>query len=254
MQKDDRQSSSQRYLNGIVAVLMLLTVSIGVLGYKQLTSKPAALDLNNLPPEGFAYNETYGKVPGNPENGISDLKRLYQLVQVYRRRSGQMPVGAIDIAKDTPNAPEEYGFRTFQETMEFLTNPDNKYGDSTHSSKQKIVPYKIMPKRPDETLVGGPKPDGGRDVIAYTDLYVHENIRLFNGERSTINPVGDYLVLWDDGTVEKVPHNRIVYIDRGMSSGGRGYSIAFPGQAGMPAKGVITYGDYHRDHGTVVKR
>lgn len=254
MQKNNEQVKKQHYAGIVIAVLFSLVLCIGVVVFGQLNSKPAALDLNNLPAEGYAYNDTHGKVPGDPENGIRDLKRLYQVVQVYRSRTGKYPEVIFDIAEDVPNAPKEYGFRTYAETLSFFANPDTKYGDTDKDMGPSFVPYAITTKRPDKTSIGGPKRAGERDVVAYTPLYVHQNSRLFNGERSTTNPVGNYLVLWDDGAVEKVPYDRIVYIDRGRNFEGRGYGMAFPGQAGMPAKGVISYADYQRKYGIVVKR
>jgi hypothetical protein len=57
-----------------------------------LTPDPPTVNLNKLPKGGYAYNETNGKVLGNPQNGIDDLKELYRLLQVYRERhQGQYP-------------------------------------------------------------------------------------------------------------------------------------------------------------------
>jgi hypothetical protein len=70
---------------------------------------------------------------------------------------------------------------------------------------------------------------GSREVLAYTSLYYHEQIRRFNGVKDTIDPVGFYIVVWNDGTVEKMPYDQVLYVKDPQT--GRMYK-GFTGQAG----------------------
>ncbi len=55
-----------------------------------------------------------------------------------------------------------------------------------------------------------------------------------------MNPVGFYVVLWDDGSVEKIPYYQRLYVPKPNSE----WVMAFPGQAGLP-KNTLTYDQFY---------
>jgi hypothetical protein len=54
-----------------------------------------------------------------------------------------------------------------------------------------------------------------------------------------MNPVGFYVVLWDDGSVERIQYDRVLRVPKTASE----YTIAFPGQAGIP-RSAMTYDQF----------
>ena len=101
-----------------------------------------------------------------------------------------------------------------------------------------FYPYYFKDKRFDGSLAGSPKAAGTHDVIATLDLYTHFNSVHRNGEIYT-NPVGFYLVLYDDGKVAKVPYDQIRFVP----VGNREYQFAYPNEAGVPNT-ALGYDEY----------
>ncbi|MDF2440701.1 MAG: hypothetical protein JWN98_1685, partial [Abditibacteriota bacterium] len=200
-----------------------------------------------LPPEGRALNDTGGRVPGQPENGIRDLQKIHQLMSIYKRRNGSYPQYRTALYRDIKSDPNAYGGSRWQDIWHELENPDIRFSDNPHDRKfateknMHIMPYTFNIKRPDGTPLGTAKPPGKRDVLSWTNLYVHQNIRQFKGERTTSNPVGFYLVLWDDGQVEKVPHDQILFVPTKPGT----WITAFPNQAGVPST-ALNYDQFHQ--------
>lgn len=196
---------------------------------------------------GRALNDTGGKVLGNPHNAIEDLKRLYQLMAIYREKhNGKSPTTTMELLLAARQQPKEYGFRDKNHVEEAFLNPDTRYADNvpTRRFAHRHSPYNISDKRPDGTLAGGPKPAGTRDVIASADLYFHRNIRHFRGERSTENPVGFYLVLWEDGEIQKIPYSEQIYARAPKGK----FAFGFAGQAGI-APNSLSYDEWYRNLG-----
>ncbi len=225
-----------RWLNvrSIRAFLIVIALILGVIIYWR--TRPPTPPI--IPPEGLAENDTGGKVPGNPAKAIADMKKFHQAINFYRsRHGGEYPSKAGDIVVDMITHNRDYKVLPSD-----FSNPDSKYSDSpaARNSPQAYFPFIVPGKRPDGSPIGGPKPPGTRDVLAYCDLYYHRNIRVFKGDRTTSNPVGFYIVLWDDGQVEKVPYDRLMFVPKG--GGEHGY--AFQGQAGVPTN-ARTYKDFY---------
>lgn len=82
--------------------------------------------------------------------------------------------------------------------------------------------------------MAGPKPADTRDVLAMTDIYFHKNTRYPPTGAPSWNPVGFFLVLWDDGEVTRVPYDKVLRSN--LPGGAQMY--AFPGQAGVPSTAV----------------
>ena len=184
-------------------------------------------------------------IPGNPQN--TKLKRIYQALNLYRKRhGGSYPTNAMVLFSDVTDRFSDYGFHNRGEAAKLLHDPDTRFSDEYHmmigTSPDSIIPYQIFSVRYDGTLIGGDKKPGTRDVLAWTDTYVHENIRHKGVQPVSENSVGFYMVLWDDGTISKVPYNKILYVP----TGGGNFACAFPGQAGLPDN-AVTYDQFqHR--------
>ncbi len=216
-----------------------------VSGRTQTKSLPA------IPPTGWAENDTQGIVPGNPQHTMDDMQRMYQMLQVYRRlNNGKLPDNAHgkSLVSDIILHPKEYGFTTGDQIKAFLLNPDMKYADGHQKDPQpeSTFPYSFPVTRPDGTAKDGPKATGTRDVLAYTDMYFHRNIRNFKDKPATNNPVGFYLVLWDDGQVEKVPYDKVEFTQpEARAMGSFTQTLVFPGEAGAPSR-TVTYAEYNK--------
>ena len=230
------------------STLLLITAVTGcVLGYERWSANQLfRFDWHHLPKEGYAFHDTHGYVPGNPENGVQGLKRLYSAIQIFRsNHNGNYPASSSALIDDCIRDPGRYGVSDWKAFMDSFYNPDNRYGDGSFRKPDKMMMVSVVGIRPDGKPVGGPKPAGTRDLIGISDLYYHENSRIYSESHGTVNPVGVYLLLWDDGTVEKLPYHQRMYVKIAPEA----WKAAFPGQAGLPKKGVSTYDEWYKSQG-----
>lgn len=185
--------------------------------------------------------DTGGKVPGDPSRAVQDLKDIYRSINVFRAKQGHYPESLVALMSAAMQSPVEYGFRTKEAVKGIFTNPDAKYADSegVRQNPTKFLMYQIESTRQNGERVGSPKQANTKDVLAWTDLYVHENAKQ-RGEERTTNPVGFYMVLWDDGTVEKVSYDQALWVPKKDDE----WKTAFPGQAGLPS-GTLTYDQFY---------
>ncbi len=198
---------------------------------------------------------------GYPANGVEDLKKIYAMFTIYRSKHGTFPAqGTRTLFKDASARPQEYGLRSRAEVEAIFLNPDTRYAENVPGPMDGYIPYAFFARRPDGSPVGAPKKPGTRDVLAHTSIYVRKNIRY--NKLSTMRPEGVYLVLWEDGQVEQLSYNRLLFVpepggrlakemQRGLPfravmdkvKSGR-FRHAFPGQAGVPAP-VVTFDEYY---------
>ncbi len=173
-------------------------------------------------------------------HGINDLKNIYSFINLYRSRNqGDYPAGIPDLLKLMFSLPEYKGREGFNKASELFTNPDTRHAEDPIYSEapDKQFVYSITNLRPNGDKIGGSKTAGTRDLLALTDIYYHRNYRISEKRQKAPNPIGFYLVLWDDGTVETVPYDQVL---KQQSSHGNGYIDVFPGQAGVSTE-LITY-------------
>jgi len=171
----------------------------------------------------------------------AQLKQIYHILTVYRARHDRAfpATNSPALLGDLTEHPQEYGLPdrgagNSQQARHLFTSPDSRFLDGGYAPDGIIV-YFLHNKRPDGTLVGTAKRAGTRDVFAYTNLYVRNHPH---------GPAGFYLVLWDNGTVSKIPASRIKMVPVYDVIGPAGATeeaarqgvkqIAFPGQAGLP--------------------
>jgi hypothetical protein len=201
---------SARHVGGVaLAFLAVLTTAIII------NKRYAAARNIQLPAARFipaeAENDTGGKVLGNVQNAVEDFKELYKFIHIYRERQGQYPA-ASDLIRDMHEIPDAYGYRNFREADSVFLNPDTRFSDLGQGLKgsREPSPYIFLNKRPDGTPIGGAKQPGRKDLLAYTNIYIYHNNRYPKNKPSTSNPVGFYVMLWDDGTITQVPYDKII--------------------------------------------
>ena len=188
-----------------------------------------------------------GAVAGAPASeGTSDLKRIYSYILEYRRSNdGRYPKSMSEIV-----ALIRKGAKSKESAMTLLTelsNTEMQNGLSKQSQRERLViPYVVTDVRPDGSPIGSAKTANTRDVLASTNIYVHDRLETSRG-KDFVNAGGYYLVLWDDGNVEAVPFDQIIYV----VDGERSYT-AYYGQAGVPADRSLSYEQFWTHDSTQV--
>jgi hypothetical protein len=203
-------------------------------------------------PFGVPINDTEGKILGNPQNAIDDMKLLMRGTQMYCQEKGIMPGSSRQSARMVIKNYKQLGLSEEPSYDDLIHNPDairsdhaKASGIASLGSQVRIAPYAIIQKRPDGSPIDVCRSDNTRktDVVMVTDIYVYKNQTNYHNETTKIKPVGYYVVAWNDGTVETIPHDKILYYAvPGMKNA---YSYSFPGQTGLP-KETKTYSQVHR--------
>lgn len=183
-----------------------------------------------------------GRVPGDPANAVRNLENIYKYVQLYRAQNEQKYPESIRalfplIARENG----KQGMEGITEAHRLFTNPDIQYSRSfgSFSAGTNIIVYPLSSKRFDGSLVGTERPKGTKDLLSSTDIYHHWSSS-HDLQSSSINPIGFYCVLWDDGQIEKIPFDLVLHASVDIGEGRHGYMVAFPQQAGIPAQ-LLTY-------------
>ena len=192
--------------------------------------------------------DTKGLMLGNPQNAVEDFTRLFGAFNIFRQRhQGKPPVDASYLLSDVLDSLESYGFKDRQDARSIFYNPDTQFSDNANDRKvwSRLCKYIMSDVRPDGTPWGGPKAAGTDDVVAWTSLYVHSNFKLLAPGKGSKNPVGVYVVLWEDGKVTQVPYDQVLFAPTQDNM----LSIAFPSQAGVSSD-CLTYGDLEGLGGT----
>ncbi len=245
-------TQSARYIKIALICLALIAIGVNIFMFRRENPAGAAILLNNggqgAKPTVYRDYDLNGAVPGNPKRTMEQMRQLYRFIGVYQQRHGgaypTFPASAT-LLHDRADDPKAYGFSNTAQAVTAFRNPDMKYADSAHGSLDPASydPYRMTSVRPDGATIGSPKPDGTRDVLAYTEMYYHRNIRYLKGGLTASKPAGFYLVLWDDGQVEQVPWDKAKYLG---PQGTYPTDTVFDGQAGLPATGVHTYDEYQK--------
>ena len=235
----------------LLSALSILSVLV-VKQYLPQNSGPSALAKRAQ--QYGSYVNTNGEVPGHPEKAEENLKLLCKIYSTYlqnhreeylARANKHFEPLILAVTKDLSTHRDEY--REFQgiSFAEQMSNPDTEYSDGYAGRKVlNAFVYAENPFRPDGKPVGGPKPPGTRDVLAQTSIYFHLNgISSKDGHiPTTVNPVGFYLVLWDDCSVERIPYYDTRMAPSSIEKGS--FHVCFRGQAGTPP-GTMTFDAYN---------
>ena len=190
---------------------------------------------------------TGSSIPGDYKMGVASLKRTYDYINIFRMKTGgDLPLKNEGLILDIIKNPKDYGFETPDMALEPLSNPDDKYNDSAFvrsDPSRKGFPG-IYYIRPNGEKLGGVREKGTKDVFSFSNTYYHFNEPSETAGRPLANPVGFYLVLYDDGSIEKVAYDRQLYvIAPGGSRNSFTYTSAFPKQSGVPYH-TLSYEEY----------
>lgn len=196
---------------------------------RKVAAKPAVPRAPSAPRGAVEFNtpDTQGAVPGDPALAERQMHDIFDAMKVFsKRHDGRLPARGSDLYNDVVMS-SDYGIEG-----DTLLNPDCQYSDMApmRGSANRCFPYVLVDHRPDGTRIGGPKASGTRDVLAWCDLYMHWNFKNEAQGPGSMSPVGFFLVLWDDGEVERIPYDQVLF----YSPGGTKWNYAFPGQAGVP--------------------
>lgn len=204
------------------------------------------------PPEQW---DSGGKVLGNPQNAVEDLQQIYKVITVFRTRFNRYPTSSMELQNDMVRNLGTYGYSAKDQIKTVFTNPDVIHSPNPifRQNPSAVIPYQMPSTRFDGQPISAPKPQGQRDVLAMTNLYYFPNTKVnwTNFDASTRNPVGFYVVLWDDGQVEKIPFDKALYVPQDNKEQGS-WGFGFPGQAGLNP-GVKTYDEFNKDDPTYKK-
>ncbi|MDX1931950.1 MAG: hypothetical protein SFU56_05035 [Capsulimonadales bacterium] len=160
-----------------------------------------------------------GDVLGNPEEAVKDFRQIYAVMERYRREHGKLP-GAGELMKELPRD----AFHT----------PDFGRSDIHAAFSDTTAEYiwQYPAERPNgQAYPATPKP-GERDVWMICDTYARMNQTVFRDRHSEYSPKGCYVVLWSDGTVEKIPVRDVIYYQTGRNE----WTLGFRGETGLPTK------------------
>ena len=187
--------------------------------------------------------DTRGQILGNPKNAEADLKSIYNSVTLFRQKHKHYPRSSLELFNDIWPNFQAYGFADRAAVRSSFNNPDaiKKRPWIPEKQIENVNTYEMLHPRFDGQPLGSTKRLGERDVIAWTDDYFYPNVKNDWGKANadTANPVGFYVVLWDDGQIERIPFQKVLSVPKRNGDWGFGFS----GQAGLPA-GTKTLDEY----------
>lgn len=186
------------------------------------------------PESGFYPHDMRGKPIGNPEKTIADMHLMHQKMLIFRRLHGKMPKGFKELSDDLESNHKAYGVSDPVTAFNMFKNPDMKNHDMWFEfpNPVDVIAYTSYKSRPDGTPLGTSPSVGTRDVFTFTDMYFHRNAGLMPDNTWKEEHTGFYLVLWEDGEVEKVTPEKVRFVYPTLA----GPPECFPGQAGLPEK------------------
>ena len=223
-------------MNRVVLTLLMAGVGVGALvGFVIKRSQPPTYKGQGIP-DGGRLKYPQAANPGDPMNAVKDFKRMYWALNEYRKRHKKLPspMELQDTSKEL--LP---GVKLVPEDFE---NPDNVYRESEAEQEKLPPPYTLsfgsLP-RPDigSPALSNPPIDGwDRPVFstkgekypwAHTTIYARSNARIFRNGRTTYHHTGFHIVLWSDGSIEKIPESKILLQPLSESS----WRTFYPGDA-----------------------
>lgn len=174
------------------------------------------------------------------------MKSVYKSVSIFRRKHNRYPRSSMELLNDMAPNPGAYEFADRDAAVASLSNPDIIHQHPRWSKERikNMTTYQMRFRRFDSSPFGSQKPEGTRDVLMWSSDYYFENIKnnYDNINASTMNPVGFYLVLWDDGQIERVPFDKTLQVPAESNS----WQVGFAGQAGL-TKGSKTFDEFHKN-------
>ena len=187
--------------------------------------------------DGFSFNDTSGKVIGDPDKAEKQMEMFYGKFLIYKKKYEVFPGGNLKpgFIRDVATRLSDYGFNNFEQVKDFVRNPDVGNSDKYRNfpKESTVLPIIMVAQRPDGTPISMNKKDSLKDVIAFTDIYFYRNEKIFPNGKIESKPVGFYIVLWEDGEVKRINHEDVLYV---YPQKAVNYNEYFPGQSGKPGQ------------------
>lgn len=138
------------------------------------------------------------------------------------------------LAKGIKSNLDIFGFKNRMAVDLSFRNHDTIFADESYKEDPEVIipPFVICDTRPDGTKIESSMPSEKRNVLAFSKIYFYHDSTVFPDGKTTQNPTGFYLVLWEDGEVTKVPHDKVRFVHPQRTGS---YAECFPGQEGIPA-------------------
>lgn len=185
-------------------------------------------------------NNTHGTIPGKPEITKSKMRRIYQAMILFRKKTGNLPMTSfMAFVGDVVTDYKYYQFSSIKEANDLFHSDDTKFGDLFYTDKvtSNTIPYMQPIRRPDGTAPSEGFSGNQKDVLLFTNIYFHENL---SDDRKNTNPIGFYLVLWEDGTVEPIDYTAMRFVPDASP-----FQEQFPNQEGSSNKS-LTFQEYQQ--------
>ena len=240
--------------NRLGKIVAIAFVIIGTLAFLRVHKQQSRFDaqLAALPSANYIEYDTHGLVPGTPMRTEKQMRILFDVEHTYKKlHGGVYPPNASALVSSLYSNCHDYGFANLDQVDRVIKNSDWQFSDkwapyhtaSPDARSSSIVPYVIPSSRPDGSSLMASAAPGTKNVLMYTDMYCHMNRHWISKIRSTITPSGFWIVLWDDGTVQRIPYKNVLYVRNGTTPGD--FGIGFRGQAGLP-ENVRTFEEVYK--------
>ena len=170
---------------------------------------------------------------------IENLSSIYKYIQLYRLdNDGEWPEGMLDLKYLVVKDLGLFGDDTTDSNKIFL-NPDARLSKNKVFARAEIPPYFIRNRRIDGSEFDSPKQFGSNDVLCFTDIYYVNSYSSRTGK--TVNTQGGFVVLKDNGSIEKVPFDDVFF---SSTNNGESFKPIFPQQAKMTPKDCLSYQEF----------
>lgn len=188
-----------------------------------------------IPVGGLVQNPEGMSHPGDVAGGEARMKRVFQKLVAFRSAMRRLP-NLAELCG--PAADKRWAL-----SDEDLQVPDAQYGDGYDPkfASQGQIALAFLAPRPNGAVKPAFPTTGEKDVWLACDSYYRRNEIVFRGGRVTTNPEGVHLVLWSDGSIERIPAGREIY----YRDSGNSFTRAFPGETGLP-KELYDQAEAHR--------
>lgn len=217
----------------------LVSASLLAFCQRHLVAQPDVVAPERQVEQQKAQETARPKFDFRPDNeGVRDLRTLYGHIVQYRlAHEGKFP-SSITSTLRFLSQDAKIG-RTLTELKLELTNPDSRFADSEHlrNHYDKIMPYLLSRTRPDRSPIGGARTVGTKDVLATTDLYKHQGVVKMEDGKSLPLTSGYDLVLWDNGDVDSVPYDQVMFMFHNNFEA----TSVYPSQAGVREADLVSY-------------
>lgn len=167
----------------------------------------------------------------SPEEVERDFQRIYRGIVLFHQRFGKLP---------RLSELKEKGIVVDRRPIDDadLTTPDARFREDLAILLHGSIDPRVYAGPKQWKLLPGEKPfpHGLRRPLVTTWIYARTNPTLFRDCSETYRIDGFVVVLWTDGTIERVPHSRILTYDR---PGSNRHPLLIPADPSNPADTIL---------------